>query len=229
MKRLLIILFTLFLFVPQSIAANIVVEDFTPQQLRVSLMKFFIKQGARIDSATDYSLTVKVHNSGFLCNFLYGSRFNSYPEIRTFYSFVQDGKNTIVSANSMIVTNPNSSFETSVPLNDSAVQESLNNLLKAINRYYGYGISYKKHRKYLEITAVSQDCSAYRELNVNSRVYKINNNPIKGMSKAAVDSKLAAYDDKSEVVFYIIRANKNTEEITLKSKFIKPLITKENL
>lgn len=227
MKKVLCLSFLfVFLFVNNVLAASIEIQNSSSNAVKDSLMKFFIKEGAVVEKVTEYSLTTKTRQTSFLYAFLFGSSFNSFPEIRSHYNFVQNGKNTILAVNIETVTNPNSAYEHSIPLSDNQAQKSLMQLKKAIEGFYGYGVDFKKKRKYLKITMVSPNGSAVGKLKLGDRIYKINNEPIKGMSKADCFSKFST--NKKDENLVLIVGKENPQEVILKSKFFKPLIIKEN-
>lgn len=230
MKKFFGFLLAVVLSVNTALAASMTVENYTAPQLKQALMKFFIKQGAQISDVTDYSMTAKIKNVGFLYGFFYGSRFNSYPELRTTLSFVQDGKNTIVSANSMMVTNPNSSFETATPMGEYSVMQFLEGLNKAINGWYGYSFQYKKKKDHIRITGIDPQSPDARKLFVGNKIYKINDNYVKGMSKADIDYKFSPKAAKVQMKLSVMTDEKDTyKDVVIESKFYKPMVTKESL
>lgn len=229
MKKLLGLIFAIILSVNTALAASMTVENFTAPQLKQALMKFFIKQGAQISDVTDYSMTAKISNVGFLYGFFYGSRFNSYPELRTNMSFVQDGKNTIVSANTMIVTNPNSSFETATPMGEYHVMQFLDGLNRAINGWYGYSFQYQKKKDHLRVTGVDPKSGDAKKLFVGDKIYKINDNSVKGMSKAAVENKFKPQTAKVQLKLNVLSNDGEYKDVVVESNYYKPMVTKESL
>lgn len=221
MKKIFIILGLLFCFIQPVFSASTIIKNYTPEELKTTLMKVYIKNGANIKNANEYQLIADEKGS-FLTNAFMGTSFNRYVTIRTTYNFVKDGYNTIMNVNMEQVVNPNSAFENAMPFNDKMLQPIVDLIEKALNGYYGYGFNYKKKGKYLIILAVDKNTP---DLNINDKIYKINNTLVKKMSKSQIKNKLNANDDDSEITFNLLR-NKQEKEVKLKSRFIEPTITK---
>lgn len=228
MKKLLCILGLLIFLVSPGLAATVEIENYTAPELKQSLLKYFVKSGMRIDNVTEYSLTTKQNNALFWQDVFYGTNFNPYIELRTFYNFVQDGTNTIINANVMIVSNPNSGFEVARPVGDIKAQLILDNLKRLIQGYYGYGFEYKKKRKYLLVQNVLPTCNKYSELRYGDKIIEINEMPIKHLAKGQVVSELYV-NEKGKELNLKVKRDKETKEITLKSYFIEPIVKKEKI
>lgn len=96
-----------------------------------------MSNGFNIISANDYQLLVKKDADDFWVRVFYGSRFNSTPEIRMNINFVQLDNNTRVAAEAKIVTNPNSAYEKSQPIENNEIQKMLDRFKNNAEKKYG--------------------------------------------------------------------------------------------
>lgn len=223
-KKFCLLVFFLLFSLP-AFSASIEIENYTPNELKTSLLKYFIQQGATVENLTDYSIVVKSTNNSFLFNFIYGSSFNCYAQIKTNFTFVKNGNNTIMSASSSIVTNPDSAFVTSVPINESKVYVALDNLHKELCGYYGYGIGYRKYRNFIEITSLDYSSNNSKKLNLGEKIYFIDDIPVKKLNKFDIENKFSNDEIKIKIRDY----NNSYREFTLKREYIKPKINKERI
>lgn len=228
MKKVLCVLGLLIFIFSPALAATVEIENYTAPELKQSLLKYFVKSGMRVDNVTEYSLTTKQNNALFWQDVFFGTNFNPYIELRTFYNFVQDGKNTIINANVMIVSNPNSGFEVARPVGDVKAQFILDNLKRLVQGFYGYGFGYKKKRKYLLVQNVLPTCSKYGELHYGDKITEINEIPIKYLAKGQVVSELYV-NEKDKELNIKVKRDKEIKNITLKSYFIEPIVKKEKI
>lgn len=224
MKKILC-LFAILLFLMQPVfSASVIIENYTPEELKATLMKFYIKNGANIKNANDYQLVID-EKGNFWSNFLLGTNFNGYVTLRTTYNFIKDNNNTLTNINMGQIVNPNSAFENAVPIPDKKLIPIADGLKRLLNGYYGFGFNYKKKGKYLKV--LNSSPSEYG-LITGDKIYKINNKLIKDISKKDLPNQFKIYDDNTEYTFYFIR-NKQEKEITLKSRFIPATIEKEHI
>lgn len=222
MKKILLLIGMFMFLIQPAFCASVVIENYTPEELKPVLMKYFITHNATIVNATDYSLTAQEYGNS-LTNVLYGSRFNPNVLIKISLNFVKDKNNTILSADMERVLNKGSAFESFIPFPDTTSQSFLNGMKRMINGYYGYGFDAKKKGKYYTIINVNADTA---DLRAGDKIYEIGNEAVKGMSKDYLEKKLKVSDDKTVLNVKFLR-NKQEKEALLKSRFIKPVILKE--
>lgn len=82
-------------------------------------------RGFNIITVTDYQAILRKDVDDFKMRLLYGSRYNTTPEFRISFNFVQIADIVKVTAESRIVTNPNSSFEQSQVISGNDTQKML--------------------------------------------------------------------------------------------------------
>lgn len=224
MKKFLLSLLFLF-FVNQSVfGASTIIENYTPDEVKNTLMKIYIKNGANIKSYNDYQIVIDEKGS-FWTNVFLGTSLNPCVTLRTTYNFIKEGENTVINLNMANVVNPNNAFESTIPLKEDKIQEIVNDLQKAFNGFYGYGFTYNKKHKYLDVIKVS---NKQEVLKYGDKIYKINNQDVKNLSKKAVQNELKTTQADKELNLYILR-NKESFNAVTKSRFIEPTITKESL
>lgn len=222
MKKILLGLIILFITNNYGFCASALIKNYTPEELKNTLVKVYVKQGANIKSSSDYQIIVD-EKGGFWTNVFYGSNFNSFATMRSTYNFVKDNKDTLMNLNMAILTNPNSAFENATPVNNEKTEAVIENLQKALNGYYGYGFKYKPHKNFLQLIYIPFDS----DIKYSDRIYALNDKPIKNMTQAEIKAQLTAYQENQEIKLDLI--NKETKEkrtIIIKSKFIEPTIKK---
>ena len=225
MKNFLIILLLILGLASPVFSASVVIENYTPEELKATLMKFYIQKGLNISNANEYSITVR-ENGSSLQNFFGGSQFNPYVLVQTTYNFAKDKNNTILNANMGIIRNANSAYEVMSPIADAKMQTLLEVWKQALNGYYGYGFAHKITRKYIIVGFSEHVKNA--QLQIGDKIYMINNKTVKGMPKALVYQELKADDAQTYLKINLLR-NKQDIELNLQSKFIEPWIPKEEL
>lgn len=225
MKKILCLLGVLICFIQPVFSASVIIENYTPEEFKSALTKIFVKGGADITNITDYSLTA-IEKGSFLQNAFGGSRMNSYVINKEVFNFAKDNNNVIVNANFYQITNPGSAFEISTPLNDKIVMQNLELLKIGLNGYYGYGIGYKKIVKCIVINYVHPNTFG---LNVGDKIIEINGKPVSKLTEEQIKEQFKCYNEGATVKIRLKLPNKQTEERVLESRFIEPVITKEEL
>lgn len=223
MKKFLCLVGLLLALIQPCFSASTIIENYTPEELKSTLVKLYVKEGANIKNTNDYQLVVDKKGS-FWEDVFFGSNFNSYITIRITYNFAKDGNNTIVNVNAARITNPNSAYEYATPLSDAILQPELTNIQKALNGYIGYGFTWKKQKGYI----IVMDKSADIELSFGDKIYKINDSPVKKLSKSTITQVLTSSKEGQELKLNLLHYEQD-KEVILKSRFIEPTITKENL
>lgn len=221
MKKILCLLGLLLALIQPCFSASTIIENYTPEELKNTLMKLYVKQGANIKIANDYQLVVEGKGS-FWEDVFFGSKFNSYVTVRTTYNFAKDGNNTIVNVNAARITNPNSAYEYATPLSDTILQPELLNMQKAFNGYYGYGFTWKKKKGYVVVMSKISDV----DLSFGDKIYKINGSPVKKWSKAMISQALDVSGEGKELKLNLLHYEQE-KEVILKSRFIEPQFIKE--
>ena len=218
-------LLCLFLSVNSVLAASVEIYNKSAKDAKSMLVKYLIKQNLRIDNVTDYSMRTVTNENSFMTNLFYGSQYNSQTETRTFYNFVDTGKNCIISANAQIITNPNSGFESATRVHESSIQNQLDFFKKAIEGYYGYGFDVKEHIRNYEITNLEPNTEAMEKLNFGNRIYKINGKPVTELGYGNSKYYLTANGIGEKIILTIKTGKKQYKDVEITSIFIKPFIT----
>lgn len=222
MRKFLLLLFIfIFCLVPPALCASIVIDNYTPEELKTVLMKKAVTEGGSIKNSSDYQLVIETKGS-FWQDIFYSSNFNGYTVTRTTYNFIKDDKNTILNMDISIIRNPNSAYEAATPADESTLLTILDLMKKALNGYYGYGIYHIQHWRCLEIKE-----SANPDIQPGDRIYKIGNESVINLMPKDIKRLLAVDKDKSTQTFFIKRG-KEKFEIEVKSRFIEPTLKKEN-
>lgn len=75
------------------------------------VLKMSLGKGYQIKSNTEFSLTVGKLDTSFAAALLGGSRYDSTPEVRIQFTFVENQETVRVTSTAALVTNPGSGFE----------------------------------------------------------------------------------------------------------------------
>lgn len=216
MKKL-IILCLLFIFSASVNAASITIKNVETQKLINAIKKEYVKKGAIIEQANDYSLTIKEPKPSFFISLVYGNIF-----LKTVYNFAQDDKDTIVNTNFFIVENDGNALSRTTPLPETDAQLVLNQIKRKIDGYYTYGFDYEKNIKTLTVLSISNDDI---DLVTNDKIRKINNIPIIDLTLKQVE-KLIFPDEPKEITLEVKSKVNGLRTITLNAYYVKPLVEK---
>jgi len=111
---------------------EIIIESVSKKQVVDKMVELLLAKGNKIKSVNDYGVvTGKLIDNSLLASVLYGSKYDTTPELRQTYNAVDVAQGVRVFAHAEIVTNPGSSFEhvTDVTNNyGKQIQESLEHL-----------------------------------------------------------------------------------------------------
>ena len=93
---------------------EIVIPDVSKKQVINQIVSSKLEKGMQIKNVSDYGVTVskRIDNS-LMASLLYGSSYDSNPELRITYNVVEQGAAVKVFSRAEIITNPGSSFEKS--------------------------------------------------------------------------------------------------------------------
>lgn len=225
MKKFLCLVGLLLALIQPCFCASVVIENYTPEEFKKALTKIFIKGGADITNVSDYSITV-IEKGSFLQNVFGGSQMNSYVANKEVFNFTKDNNNVIVNANFYQITNPGSAFEIATPMNERIVMQNLELLKKGLNGFYGYGFDYNKIVRCIVINQVHPNTY---NLKKGDKIIEINGKPVSQLTNEQIKEEFKCNDDKTTVRIKLKLPKKQTEERILESRFIEPIITKENL
>lgn len=99
---------------------EILIPGTSKKQVIDKIVSDKLEKGMQIKSVTDYGVvaTMKVEGSP-MASFVYGSRYDSTPEVRITYSVVDSGYFVKVFSRVEMITNPGSGYERASDLTDS--------------------------------------------------------------------------------------------------------------
>lgn len=117
---------------------EVTINDVTKADVIASVVEHAMSGDGIVKSVNDHEVViVKKIEGNFLASFLYGSRYDSNPEVRLHLNFVQSGKAVKLYARAGIVTNPGSAFERTTDITaaqGSNLQERLENVRARFNQ-----------------------------------------------------------------------------------------------
>jgi len=123
------------------------IENADKKQVSDDIVNILVNQGWQIRSINDYQVIFRHDCNNPLTRALYGSKLNSVPEYRLTISFIQSGPNVRVTGQTIIVTNPHSSFESTTIYEMKEIQEDLNTVRVGFTGWNGYGFSTAEDRR----------------------------------------------------------------------------------
>lgn len=108
----------------------------TKKQVMDRIVSAGLGRGLQIKSSNDYGVVLAKKAEGVAAAFLYGSRYDSTPELRVHFNLVDMNGGVQVYARGEIVTNPGSGFERVNDLTQSSGQD-LQSMLMDLQRAVG--------------------------------------------------------------------------------------------
>ena len=116
----------------QSRRPEVIIHNSNVYTLKNALAYAFTDAGFSIGGSNDFQLQLEKHVDSPLASVVYGSQYNTTPDMRLTFSFIQLGADTRVIGDMAIITNPHSAFEDRTELQDSgtlkSIQDTLNKL-----------------------------------------------------------------------------------------------------
>lgn len=191
--RLITLVSLLFVFTNTCTANTPVVvdiENVDKKAIAEFIVNDMVKQGFNIMNTNEYQVSFRRDVTNFWAQVLYGSQFNSTPELRTYFNLSQSGVNTRITADIKVVTNPNSGFENYTVVTNNKWQEYLDGIKKYFNGYssYGFTCSEKKQDDCFKITEIVPGGPADKaELKVGDMISKLNGATVEDLNKKKID------------------------------------------
>jgi hypothetical protein len=90
---------------------EVTIYDITKKKVVDAIVNASLEKGAQIKQINEYSVIIGIRDKSFLSSLLYGSRYDSTPEIRASFNLVEIANGIRVFCNATMVTNPGSAFE----------------------------------------------------------------------------------------------------------------------
>lgn len=227
MKRFLFVLLVfLYILTPVCQAADnwwsVEVKSIDKKVVMETIIADYLNMGWQIKSSSDYQLIFRRDVDDFWGQVLYGSRFNTTPEVRTQFNFIQQGSDVKITAEAKIVTNPNSGFEHYTSYTGDVVPNYLNSLRSYFNGYVGYGITYDKQGDKYKLVRISHGSSAEQAgLNKGDIICEVNKKSTKEVWKKEMLDILSAGGEGTTVTFGI-ETPSGVKTVTLTKSFIPP-------
>lgn len=95
-----------------------------------------LSKGFNLVTVNNYQVIVRKDIDNIMLRALYGSRYNTTPEVRMSLNFIQLDKVVRVGAEARVVTNPNSAFEKSEVIESNETQKMLDRFKNSIEQKY---------------------------------------------------------------------------------------------
>ena len=227
MKKVFII-FSLFIFICSTkcfAASNVIIQNTNSEQVLQYIINKAVSQGYgnyAIESATSNSITLTA--SSDLENIL-GIKVGVQQD-KIIFTAVQNGNNTLLSANIVIYQYDNNGYQTVHPVNDNEDEITLLNNIKAyFNNYYffGYITGSEVEQGGFKITSLT-DNGVFKEagVKVGDIILRVNGEKVKKHKRAFLLNNFPNMFSPKPATF-VIKTGKIEKEIVITPKEYLPL------
>lgn len=234
MKKILCLLglFCLLIIQPAFATATIEIENVDTERLKNALVKNYMMQGLNVEIINQNTITAtQIIRDDFVMSLVRAtsdtinnstSR-NNYTQRKYNYTFVQNGKNTIIQLTITYITNPNTFNANTIYADVNQEINALNQLKANVIGFYTYGFSYIPKKNFLKVANIYAGQPAENsKLKAGYLIIAIDDKPISLMNNAAIKE---AFGNTLKTTKFTVQENKNTEpfEVILQNKLIKPI------
>lgn len=234
MKKFLYLLglFCFLIIQPAFATATIEIPNVNADKLKNALTKQYMVQGFNVDIVNQNTIVIsQIVRDDFVMSLLRAtsdtinnttSR-NNYTKQRYNYTFLQNGKNTIVQLTITYIISPGTINSNTLYANPNVEVDRLNKLSTALTGYYTYGFSYIPKKNFLKISNIYAGLPAENsKLKTGYLIIAIDDKPISSMNNAMIND---VFGYASKTTKFTVRENKNAEpfDVMLQNKLIKPI------
>ena len=224
MKKLLFLFFVLLFTMQNAFCYSVTIKDAQQKDIQNRIIQRYIQKGCSIENATDYSFTVANVSNTFGTRVIYGSAL----EYKFNYSIVQSGDNVIISMRAKSISHSGGMYQENYYSDERTEKVILDGVARALEGYYSYGIDYKKHIGYIEITGINySQLDNPQALSKSDKIIAINGEKVRGMFEERVmdllnPSKSMYYNQPLTIT--VKKPDKSKEKVTLNAIYVNPKI-----
>ena len=223
-KRFLLVLVVLVFTIQNAFCYSVTIKDAQQKDIKDKIIQKYIQKGCSIENATEYSFTVANVNDSFGTRVVYGSAL----EYKFNYSIIQSGNDVVISMRAKSVSHSGGMYQENYYSDERTEKVILDGVARVLEGYYTYGIDYKKHIGYIEITGINySQLDNPQALSKSDKIIAINGEKVRGMYDERVMDLLTPSKSmyrNQPLTITVKRSDGVKENVTLNAVYVSPKI-----